>query len=60
MYREILYLGLFVQTSPNGLGLYKKDLSPILLCTYRASEVNKKFIIWHYTSNITTLFPIIL
>jgi hypothetical protein len=40
----------FVQTEPV---LYRarfvqKDLGPIFLCTYRASEVNKKFIIsWH-------------
>jgi hypothetical protein len=33
MYREISDLGLFVQTSPHGLGLYKKDLGPIFLCT---------------------------
>jgi hypothetical protein len=32
MYREISDLGLFVQTSPDGLGLYKKDLGPIFLC----------------------------
>jgi hypothetical protein len=25
----------------------QKDRGPIFLCTYRASEVNKKFIIWH-------------
>jgi hypothetical protein len=33
IYREISDLGLFVQTSPYGLGLYKKDLGPIFLCT---------------------------
>ena len=33
MYREISDLGLFVQTSPYGPGLYKKDLGPIFLCT---------------------------
>jgi hypothetical protein len=33
MYREISDLGLFVQTWPYGLGLYKKDLGPIFLCT---------------------------
>ena len=33
MYREISDLGLFVQTSPYGLGLYKKDLGPIFLRT---------------------------
>jgi hypothetical protein len=32
MYREISDLGLFVQTSPYGLGLYEKDLGPIFLC----------------------------
>jgi hypothetical protein len=32
-YRGISDLGLFVQTSPYGLGLYKKDVGPIFLCT---------------------------
>ena len=32
MYREISDLGLFVQTSPYGLGMYKKDLGPLFLC----------------------------
>jgi hypothetical protein len=36
MYREISDLGLLVQTSPYGLGLHKKDLGPIFLCTYLA------------------------
>jgi hypothetical protein len=35
MYRELSDLGLFVQTCPYGLGLYKKDLGPIFLCMYR-------------------------
>ena len=30
--RNIADLGFFVQTSPYGLGLYKKDLGPIFLC----------------------------
>jgi hypothetical protein len=25
----------------------QKDWGPIFLCTNRASEINKKFIIWH-------------
>jgi hypothetical protein len=33
MFREISDLGLFVQTSPYGLGLSKKYLGPIFLCT---------------------------
>ena len=33
LYREISDLDLFVQTSSYGLGLYKKDLGPIFLCT---------------------------
>jgi hypothetical protein len=33
MYREISELGLFVQTFPYGLGLYKKDIGPMFLCT---------------------------
>jgi hypothetical protein len=32
LYREISDLGLFVQTSPYGLGLYKENIGPILLC----------------------------
>jgi hypothetical protein len=32
MYREISDLSRFVQTSPYGLDLYKKDLGPIFLC----------------------------
>jgi hypothetical protein len=44
MYREISDLGLIVQTSPYGLGLHKKDLGPIFLCTYRARKVNKKLV----------------
>jgi hypothetical protein len=38
-------LGLFVQTSPYGLGLHKKDFGPIFLCKDQASEANKKLII---------------
>ena len=30
---EMSDLGLFVQTSPYGLGLYRKDLGPMFLCT---------------------------
>ena len=33
MYREISDHSLFVQTSPYGFGLYKKDLGPIFLFT---------------------------
>jgi hypothetical protein len=44
MNNEISDLGLFVQTSPYGLGLYKKGLGPIFLCTASRS-VNKKLVI---------------
>ncbi len=33
---------------PVGRGLYQKDRGTIFLCTDQASEVNKKFIIWHF------------
>jgi hypothetical protein len=38
MYRAISDLGLFVQTSLYGLGLHKKDLGPIFLCTDHALD----------------------
>jgi hypothetical protein len=37
----------FVQTEPGRSRFVQKDRRPIFHCTYRASEVNKKFIIWH-------------
>jgi hypothetical protein len=37
----------FVQTKPVGQALYKKTVLQCFFCTYRASEVDKKFIIWH-------------
>jgi hypothetical protein len=44
MYKEISDLGLFVQTSPYGLGLHKKDLGPIFLCIR----------IYYYMASITS------
>jgi hypothetical protein len=43
MYREISDLGLFIQTSPYGLGLYKKYFRYISVQTEHT--VNKKLII---------------
>ena len=31
----------------------QKERGPIFLCTYRESEINKKFIIWHLYSKQT-------
>ena len=45
MYREISDLGLFVPTSPYGLGLYKKDLGSIF-SVHTSRSVNKKLIIY--------------
>jgi hypothetical protein len=42
-------LGLFVQTSPYGLGLYKKDFGLIFLCTETSRSVNNKLV---------TVFPL--
>jgi hypothetical protein len=44
MYREISDLGLFVQTSPYGLGLYKTDLVRYF-SVQTTRSVNKKLII---------------
>jgi hypothetical protein len=46
MYREISNLGLFVETSPYGLGLYKNDLGPIFLriIIQTSRSVNKKLL----------------
>jgi hypothetical protein len=39
----------FVQTTDQACRarFLQKDRGPIVFCKYRASEVNKKFIIWH-------------
>ena len=42
-------LRLFVQTSPYGLGLYKKDFGLIFLCTETSRSVNNKLV---------TVFPL--
>ena len=47
LYREISDRGLFRTDRARRVRFVQKDRGPIFLCTYRASEVNKKFIIWH-------------
>jgi hypothetical protein len=46
MRREISDLGLFVQTSSSGLGLYKEDLGLIFLYIQTSRSVNKNLIIY--------------
>ena len=46
MYISDLVLGLFVQTLPYGLGLYKNTLGPIFLYTDLGGSVNKKLIMF--------------
>jgi hypothetical protein len=50
MYREISDLGLFVQTSPHGLGLYKKDLG-----VQTSRSVNEKLILTNIVITIVIL-----
>jgi hypothetical protein len=47
LYREISDPGLFCIDRARRARFVHKDRDPIFICTYRASEVNKKFIIWH-------------
>jgi hypothetical protein len=44
LYREISDRGLFCTDRARRARFVKKDRGPIFLCTYRASEVYKKFI----------------
>ena len=47
MYREILDPGLHCTDRARRARFVQKDRDPIFLFAFRASEVNKKFIIWH-------------
>jgi hypothetical protein len=47
LYNEISDRGLFCTDRARRARFVQKDWDQIFLCTYRASEVNKKFIIWH-------------
>ena len=45
--RNIGHGGLFCTDRARTARIAQKDRGPIFLCKGRASEVNKKFIIWH-------------
>ena len=47
LYREISDRGLLYTDRARRARFVQKDRGPIFLCTYRASEISKKFIIWH-------------
>jgi hypothetical protein len=47
LYREISDPGLFCTDRARRVRFVQKDRGPIFICKGRASEVNKKFIIWH-------------
>jgi hypothetical protein len=47
VYREISDPGLLCTDRARRTRFVQKDRDPIFLCAFRASEVNKKFIIWH-------------